>query len=221
MIDDSKFSSDSSRNYDDGFNSSAEVIAATHTAEAGFSTLDPSLKGSITAKLMSFATGPGLDKNKTEIAGLLHDFFSLPLQERTATEHKAWVVKILTALEIDAQIFSFITDKQYADYAFALAKFIQERQHMIQAPKQQSSPSILSADPTAFCVGDPLASLDRRVGGMALHDGVLAQPPRNRRSTDPKTPPTQTLVHTNTVEAKGLRALLQSFLSKIMPTKPD
>ncbi len=193
----------SDMNADDSFNPSTEVIAATHTATPVLPTLDPSLTGSIKAKLMSFTTSPGLPEKTAEIAGLLQDFFSLPLQEKTATEHKVWVKKILKAVEIDEKSFSFIPDNQYADHAFALAKFIQERQHMIQAPKQQSSPSIPSADPTAFCAGD------------------LAQPPRNRRSTDPKTPPTQTLVHTNTVETKGLRALLQSFLSKIMPTKPD
>ncbi len=60
------------------------------------------------------------------------------------------------------------------------------------------------------------------VKGKASHDGDLAPPPRNRRSTDPKTPPTQALADTKQVESTtGLRALLQSFLSKIMPTKPD
>ncbi len=64
---------------------------------------------------------------------------------------------------------------------------------------------------------------------MAQNGGDLAPPLipvpdqqlRNRRSTDPKTPPTA-LADTNTVEeTKGLPALLHSFLSKIMPKKSD
>ncbi len=59
------------------------------------------------------------------------------------------------------------------------------------------------------------------VEDMAQHAG-LAPPPRNRRSTDPKTPPTQALTDTNAVESTtGLRALLHSLLSKIIPKKYD
>ncbi len=178
--------------------------------------IDELLCNSIITKLMEFENDSNLIQKKPKVTALLNDF-SLHFKEMTLPKNKEWVQKMLEVFDIRTQSFSFIPDNQYADHTFALARFIQERQHMIQAPEQQSSPSIPSADPTAFCVGDPLASLDRRVGGMALHDGVLAQPPRNRRSTDPKTPPTQALAHTNTLEAKGLRALLQSLLSKIMP----
>ena len=205
---------------DDGFNPGAGITPVNHTAAQGLSTLDPLLKGSIKAKLMSFSNDPNLPEKMGEMAGLLHDFFSLHLQERTATEHKAWVKKILNALEIQEQPFSSISDNQYADHAFALARFIQERQYMMmQVPEPPSSPSIPSAAPTPFSLG---TALDRRLGGMVQHGGDLGQIPRNRRSTDPKTPPTQALADTNMVEeSKGLGVLLHSLLSKIMPKKSD
>ncbi len=148
---------------DDGFNPSAELRPANHTAAQGLPTLDPSLTGSITANLMGFTTGPHFSEKTTEIAGLLHDFFSLHFQKRTPTEHKAWVKKILNALEIQEQPFSSIPDNQYPDHAFALARFIQERQQMmIQASDQQSSPSIPTAASPPFSPGAQLAELNRR-----------------------------------------------------------
>ncbi len=205
---------------DDGFNPGAGITPVNHTAAPGLSTLDPLLTGSITVKLMNFRTDPSLPEKTAEIAGLLHDFFSLPLQERTPTEHKAWVKKILNAVGIEEQPFSLIPDNQYPDHAFALARFIEERQRMTPVPDQPSSPSIPTADPTPFSAGVQLAALNRRFGDMAQNGDAL--PPRNRRSTDPKTPPTQAPADTNTVkETKGPLTLLHSFLSKIMPKKSD
>ncbi len=78
-----------------------------------------------------------------------------------------------------------------------------------------TTPEALSAS-----TGEPLATPDRRLGGMTQSGGDLAQPLRNRRSTDSKTPPTQVIANTNMVEeSKGLGALLRSLWSKIMPKK--
>lgn len=207
---------------DDGFNPGAGITPVNQIAAPGLSTLDPSLTGSITVKLMNFTTGPSLPEKTAEIAGLLHDFFSLPLQERTPTEHKAWVKKILDAVGIEEQPFSLIPDNQYPDHAFALARFIEERQYMMmKVPDQLSSPSTPTAESTPFSPRDQFASLDRRLRGMAQNGGDLAPPLMNRRSTDPKTPPTA-LADTNTVkETQGPLTLLHSFLSKIMPKKSD
>jgi hypothetical protein len=173
-----------------------------HDASEPQGPLDPSLTEAITINLVTITKAPNFLEKKAEIERLSQDFFSLRPEESTPTEYKAWVQAIAKALDIEASFFSSIADDQYPDYAVVLARFIGTRQHIM------------------LQLSEPSATPDRRIGSMPQQDGDLAQPPRNRRSTDLQTPPIPVIADTSTLEeSKGIGALLRCLWSKIMPKK--
>ncbi len=179
-------------------------------------TSNESLNNSITTKLMEFENDPTLIQKKSEVEALLTDF-SLHFNRMTLTENKEWVQKILATFDIRAQPFASIPDTQYADHVFELVKFITERQHTTEFMNKHFTSSAVTEKPP---FSDQLKAVNSTLGDMTQNGDAL--PPRNRRSTDPKTPPTQATANTNTVEkTKGPRALLHGFLSKIIPKKSD